>query len=202
MKNVILIVCVVVGLGSVAMAKVTSDFDQGHLDGWTVGTEGILSHVASGGNPGGYAQMDDFGAGEANVVYAPSKFLGDWSGLVGGTLSMDAKQLLGDPIYPDTVDFEISGPGGSAISDTGEYMSFSWENYDTTITPAAWVVTAGTWEDLLTNVTMLRIDAEYVQGNDTFGFDNVELTPEPATLSLLALGGLALIRRRKNGARR
>ena len=48
--------------------------------------------------------------------------------------------------------------------------------------PSAWVVTAGTWEDLLANVTMLRIDAEYVQGNDTFGFDNVELTPDPATL--------------------
>ena len=144
--------------------------------------------------------MEDFGAGLGNLVYAPSKFLGDWSGLVGETLSMDAKQILGTPIFPDTVDFEISGPGGSATCDTGEYMSYSWENYGTTITPSAWVVTTGTWEDLLANVTMLRIDAEYVQGNDTFGFDNVELTPEPCSLGLLAIGGLALVRRRRRRA--
>ncbi len=191
MKNVIQIVCVVVvmGLCSVASA-VVSDFEQGHLDGWTVGLEGVLSHASSGGNPGGYAQMDDFGGGLGNLVYAPPKFLGDWSGLVGETLSLDAKQILGFPIFPDTVDFEISGPGGSATSDTGEYMSYSWTPYSTTIMPSAWVVTAGTWEDLLANVTMLRIDAEYVQGDDTFGFDNVELTSDSATPPVAEADGL------------
>ena len=197
MKKSIQIVCVVVVSFSSIASAVISDFDQGHLDGWSVGLEGVLSHATSGGNPGGYAQMDDFGGGLNNWAYAPAKFLGDWSGLVGETLSMDAKQLLGSPIFPDTVDFEISGPGGYATSDTGEYLSYSWATYGTTIEPSAWVVTDGTWEDILANVTMLRIDAEYVQGDDTFGFDNVELTPEPATLAMLALGGLALIRRKK-----
>jgi hypothetical protein len=37
----------------------------------------------------------------------------------------------------------------------------------------------------------------YVQAMDAT-FDNVVVTPEPATLSLLALGGLALLRRRRN----
>ena len=34
-------------------------------------------------------------------------------------------------------------------------------------------------------------------GAGTFQFDNISVTPEPATLSLLALGGLAMLRRRR-----
>lgn len=60
-------------------------------------------------------------------------------------------------------------------------------------------MTDGTWEDILANVTMLRIDAEFTSGDDAFAFDNVELTPEPATLTLFVLGGMALVRRRKRG---
>jgi len=202
MKRAIQMMCamaVVVSFGSAAVA-VVSDFDQGHLDGWTIGLEGDLSIATSGGNPGGYARVDDFGGGLENRVYAPAKFLGDWSGLLGETLSLDAKQIAGSPLFPDTVDFEISGPGGYAVHDTGSFITYSWATYSTTITPSAWVVTDGTWEGLLANVTMLRIDAEYVQGDDTFGFDNVELTPEPASIALLALGAMALVRRRKRNS--
>jgi hypothetical protein len=43
------------------------------------------------------------------------------------------------------------------------------------------------------------VDHTYASGNEAYGYiDNVQVTqtPEPATLSLLALGGLALLRRR------
>ncbi len=38
--------------------------------------------------------------------------------------------------------------------------------------------------------------AAVTDGNEGFGFDNLRIVPEPSSLGLLALGGLALIRRR------
>lgn len=106
---------------------VISDFEQGHLEGWTVEGDGDMSIVASEGNPGGYARVDDKPA-SPNVnswAYAPEKFLGDWSGLVGETLSVDAKQIFGSLVLGHPVIFEISGPGGYAVGDTGVPLNFS-----------------------------------------------------------------------------
>jgi len=54
------------------------------------------------------------------------------------------------------------------------------------------LLTSGSW----TSSNIAAIDL-YPETTSSVYYDNISLTPEPATLSLLALGGLALLRRRK-----
>ena len=200
MKNLI-VVCLLsaticIATTSETLGVVMSDFESGNVDGWTVSPDGSVSRVGTGGNPGGYLRVDDDATGGHNWIYAPVKFLGDWSSLEGEILSVDAKAIFGEPTT-NNMHFEISGPGGSAIHDMGQMPTYNWETYATTLTPANWTVSAGNWPAILTNVTMLRIEAEYYTGDDACAFDNIILTPEPGTLSLLALGGLLSMRRRR-----
>ena len=69
----------------------------------------------------------------------------------------------------------------------------------------SWVVTEGTWELILNDVTEFKIQIEMF-GNmgpppvppvpEICGIDNVALVPEPSTLAVLGLGALSLLRRR------
>jgi len=46
------------------------------------------------------------------------------------------------------------------------------------------------------NLTNVLIDAGYTPGGNA-NYDNLSYTPEPTSLGLLAIGGLALIKRRR-----
>jgi hypothetical protein len=74
------LIVLVIGLFLASRALgVASTFDSG-LDGWTSNTPAEISWQASGGNPGGYVRFTDV-SGDSTEIYAPAKFLGDWSGL-------------------------------------------------------------------------------------------------------------------------
>jgi len=176
-----------------AKSDVLSDFEQGHVDGWTVGPDGNLTWIATGGNPGGYLRVDDWATGGHNWIYAPGKFLGDWRHLVGERLSVDAKAVFGDPDSPSNMHVEISGPGGNAVHEMGQPMTYQWTTYVAALDPEQWDVVSGTWETILPNVSALRIEAEYHTGDDACAFDNIRLTPEPSTPVLLSMGAFGLV---------
>ena len=79
------------------------------------------------------------------------------------------------------------------LDDTKYYISpdanYNFTQWTTIVTPLP--AAAGA-----TQVRLLSFQPGYSGGTD-FSVDNVGMVPEPATLSLLALGGLALIRRRR-----
>ena len=70
--------------------------------------------------------------------------------------------------------------------------------------PMKWSVVSfvgGTFESILSNVTDVFITFEIVnndvQQQESAGVDNAMLVPEPASLGLLAAGGLVLLRRKR-----
>jgi hypothetical protein len=137
-------------------------------------------------------------------VSAPSKFLGDWSSLNGtGWIEYDHRIFDSgpNPVFEIPYEILISGPGGSAYW-RGGYPSgqTDWVHFEANLVDSEWVVTSGTWSGLLTDVTQMLINVEQVSNvglGEIDGIDNIALVPEPGTLILLAIGGLAIMRRRR-----
>lgn len=165
--------------------SVESHFDE-DLGGWTL-TEGgsfFQTDSAPGGNPGGYARYHDM-SGYGGWIIAPSKFLGDWSGLdADGELSFDHIIIqkgncatVGDP------SIQISGPGGRASFEHAAVEPQGWVHFSAPIARDSWTIEAGDWDALLENVTELQIAIEVVTNQcsptDQDGIDNVVLSPAP-----------------------
>ncbi len=60
-----------------------------------------------------------------------------------------------------------------------------------------WDDFVGTWNADSTSATIKIIDTNTAHDGNDFALDDISFTPEPATLSLLALGGLAVLKRRR-----
>lgn len=189
---------------------VRSTFETGD-EGWRVGdltgAPPLIAptHFDTGGNPGGFIQAQDVFFWTSFV--APGSFLGDRSAAYGGQLRFDQRELAnsGGP----TLWVGLEG-GGLRLGYTGVIPGALWTTMIVPLRPGGWVDGAtllpATGEQLLaalSSLTALRINADYLEGADQVGLDNVALlsAPEPGTLGLLAcsLGLLALIRKRKAG---
>lgn len=185
------------------LAASAAGFDAG-TEGWTTTDGGDQVWVAAGGNGGGWLQVTDTTSGDF-LLNAPSSWLGNWSGLLGGTLSFDARNVNGDqPDWPGFGEVTISGPGGSVFLDivtaAAPPLDGAWHRYSATLSPAAgWT---GDLAAVLANVTSLTIKAEFHNGvSEIVGIDNIEVSPvpEPASAALLlaGLGMLAGLRRKR-----
>lgn len=199
-------------LGS-AHAGATSTFDT-DTEGWKLfgdSTTSDPSHVASGGNPGGYIHGTDLTIGGVWYWQAPSKFLGDNSGSYGQTLSFDLRMRGSGPLFDDA-DVILAGGGVTLVFDFAAVPADTgWTPYAVELSEAAgWRVstlggalaTKAQIQAALGATTALRIRGEFITGTDNGDLDNVLLpaVPEPEAYALFLAGlgilGAAVKRRR------
>lgn len=190
----------------------TSRFDT-DTEGWFAqgDSEGPLTWVASGGNPGGHVQIDDLTTGGVTYFVAPAKFLGNQSAALDSLLTFDLMQVYpGGANQFDSPDVVLKGAGLTLAFDTSPNPNNgSWTAYAVPLSAGAWhlnslggaLATQVQMGAVLANLTGLSIRAEYQTGPDVGHLDNVVLVPEPASLALLLAGlgvvGLAARRTRR-----
>ncbi|MDD3642749.1 MAG: FlgD immunoglobulin-like domain containing protein [Candidatus Krumholzibacteria bacterium] len=167
-----------------ARAQVASTFDT-DLDGWKINGDNTAVWQATGGNPGGCLDVNDQATGGMNWAIAPRKFLGDWSGFaLTDSICFDIYEVnTSGGAWVDVEHIWIEGPGGRAWTKNSGLAipppTGVWLNAKIPIDPAYWTVTEGTWEGLVSDVTSVRIFAEWVDGGETTWLDNIRLTATP-----------------------
>ena len=199
-----------------AQAVVTSTFDT-DAEGWTgltarpaenaapihnAGPFGAYS--ATGGNPGGYFRLADPDDQDTFFI-APTKFLGNQSSAVGGTLSYDLFTDATTNYAGPNVVLQGGGLTLVYVLTTQPAVQNSWVNVSVAFTPsAAWhlgsagggAVSATDFQTALGNLSRLWISAEtHSPVEEISGLDNVRLVsavPEPATAALMLLGVAAV----------
>ncbi len=178
-------------------------------EGWrltsTIGYNGPVSWSNTGGNPGGFIYGQDPDTGAFGFL-APAKFRGPMGAAFHHELYFDVAAYQ-QPEGP-TSWLGISGTNGldlvcdyaSPAAPMTWYRRTVWMNAAAgwTVVGTGLAATDAQILSVLQDLDGLAICAEFLQGlpTDVSGLDNVTLTPEPATLALVALGGLALLRRR------
>lgn len=207
-------------LASSPAFSTSSTFDS-NTENWSVmgDVAGPVTWNATGGNPNGYISVEDSVVGGVMYFVAPSAFLGNQSGAYGTSLTFDLIQN-----YPGSPDQFPDSNGDVLLQSSGLTLAYgigsnpgngTWTSYSVSLTAGAWHVgdlngdlaTDVQIQTALSGLTGLFIRAEYQDGPDTDGLDNVVLfsaqgaTPIPAALPLLGSGlaalGLAGWRRKK-----
>lgn len=185
-------------LNSTAFAA-NSDFSTGD-DGWKAAgdADGPLIWHANGGNSGGYVSIDDLTIGGVTFFIAPAKFLGNQSAAFGSNLTFDLQQVYsGSPNQFDDADVILQGAGLTLVFDTGYHpANGAWTSYSVPLIANGWklnslsgaAVSDEQFITVLSDLSALKIRAEYRTGSDIGLLDNVTLVPEPSTYGMLLIG--------------
>lgn len=164
---------------------IVSDFENG-LQGWNADNDaGNLQWVASGGNPGGYAQAEDLVTGQYWNWVAPAAYLGDKSAYGGGTLSFDLQAIADGNNLNGSPDLRLSGGGLTIAINIGrpsetEFTSFSVTLDDSSNwrinTESGRAATQAEIDQVLADLTSIRIRGEYHNGEGTGLLDSVVMS--------------------------
>ncbi|MEO3689928.1 laminin B domain-containing protein [Roseateles paludis] len=188
--------------GAAAHAQAATYTFDANDQGWFASNGGSQVHVATGGNSGGFLQLTDI-SDDDFLLNAPVSALGNWTSLLGGTLSFDVKNINGDA--PDWGDFGrvwITGGGKTVTADivpgNNPPADGKWHTYSASFDTLTWGADLAT---VLSNVTSFQIKIESHNGvSEINGVDNVAFTsavPEPASAVLLGLGLATVAWRRR-----
>jgi hypothetical protein len=178
--------------GVVSAQVIQSTFTSG-LEGWT-GNGGSITWSATGGNPGGHLQQMDVIAGDMFVI-APVAFLGNRSAFVGGTLSFDARQVVGIADYDPfgTVTLRNGATAISADIAPPVNPTASWSTFSVTLNASSFGTTPLIFDATLANLTAIEVMLESQNGVETVGFDNFQIAAVPEPSSILMLGSVAVV---------
>jgi hypothetical protein len=164
----------------------TSGFDVDLNRWWVTNDANAPTWIATGGNPGGYAQATDRGDGRYWQFLAPEAFLGNRSFMIDLTLRMDLKASAGGS-GGNTGLCTLSTAGYSLEYFTTTAPSTTWTSYAIPLREGAgWVrqpgatpATRADFQTLLAGITEFRILGEWSASVDVGGIDNVRLDCVP-----------------------
>lgn len=165
---------------AIAQPKIFSTFDEDD-EGWTVIQSGEIEYKDDGGNPGGFLRVNDVPVPPDDyLLIAPEKFLGEQLGMLGGSISWDARVIEGDL-------FDWIGAYGKVTLVSGELeatydpvppgvISANWKTYKGVLSAANFGLSDEQFEQMMGNLTEIRLRLEAIDGEDAMGFDNFILS--------------------------
>lgn len=186
------------------------DFEDGSLMNWGGGANPV--NITTGGPAGAgdnYIQITaDRPSGPASrlAMFNDTQWSGDYITAGVTSIEMDVLNTSGQDVHMRLL--SLFGGGGDYTSLTPAIVpdDGQWHHIVLSLLPGDLVSVGGfDYNSTFSGLPrlMLRHDADPASGAGqgdaiigVVGFDNITATPEPATLGLLALGGLLFVRRR------
>ena len=167
------------------------DFEAGFANGQNISDVGGLLP--------GQLVIRDTGSGTASAIIRPSGYYGGSNPIGTYAVSHDEQAYLeldfsARPVdYISFYDIDHAGTGVLVTFVSGGTASTSFETTDTAGNSAEFF---GLYRNDQPRITRVRLDAS---GDSQWGIDNLRygIVPEPASMGLLAVGALAMIRRKR-----
>lgn len=162
--------------------QVVTDFEEGDFDGWYSEGDGYDILESGTGNPGYCLRVNDYATGDINKAIAPLKFTGDWSAAtITDSFRYDFKIVSSSSVYTSNWAYILSGPGGSAEYIPGDATPATnvWNTYSAPIDSTEWSIISGSWSELVQNINLIKLRAEFINGSEHVKIDNIELSFTP-----------------------
>jgi len=182
---------------------IVSDFEDNTTQGWTL-LDPVYTdfYIETDGSEHWLVGIDPVGGHGGPVIVAPSEFLGNLTAYEGIAFDEYIFFRGHSDMLRGSLMVKLFGSDGTfyELKDITYGPFNTWHNHYIPFVESYWKPLNGTlpFEQVLQNVVQIQIMLECsTSGVDEAKIDNITLVPEPSSICLLTLGGLALIRKRK-----